>query len=259
MSEEVTYADLNFQCSAETKTVKEFDKVKTTVVPATSHAWVKIALGLSLLFLLLLFIALGILGSVIYKLQNVQAELQRNVSLYQMDNLTHSEKIQSLSSAVQTLATRLCRELHTTGRGVKCKPCPQGWMWFTNRCYSPLRSPDTWEQSKKSCARQNASLLKIDNEDTLAFVKSWQSSGYLYNIWLGVSPKKDYKMVELSVKPSIWSESNVTDLNGMNCGYLHGLYIYYMSCTREANAICEKMEASVQVESVLSIAQGESL
>ncbi|XP_042525228.1 C-type lectin domain family 12 member A-like isoform X2 [Dipodomys spectabilis] len=172
MSEEVTYADLNFQNSGKTQKIQELDPVETKEPPAPSHVWTKIALGLTLLLFLLLLLGLGILGSVIYKLQNAQEELQRNVSLHQMGNVNSSEKIQNLNEKIQnlsitlqTLATRLCRELQKKKPGHKCKPCPQDWEWHANRCYLLYHTYDTWENSQKSCAHHNASLLKINNKD----------------------------------------------------------------------------------------------
>ncbi|XP_069867957.1 C-type lectin domain family 12 member A-like [Dipodomys merriami] len=250
MSEEVTYADLNFQNSGKTQKIQELDPVETKEPPAPSHVWTKIALGLTLLLFLLLLLGLGILGSVIYKLQNAQEELQRNMSLHQMGIVNSSEKIQNLSITVQTLATRLCHELQEKKRGHKCNPCAQDWKWHENRCYLLYHTYDTWENSQKSCAHHNASLLKINNKDVRDFVKPLRNS-----YWLGASPRQhstyyDVK-VDDSIMSNIWSKSNLTDLNKWYCGYLSGEYIYYTLCSDRNYAICEKMSGPVLVESVL--------
>ncbi|XP_012880464.1 PREDICTED: C-type lectin domain family 12 member A-like [Dipodomys ordii] len=250
MSEEVTYADLNFQNSGKTQKIQELDPVETKEPPAPSHVWTKIALGLTFLLFLLLLLGLGILGSVIYKLQNAQEDLQRNVSLQQMGNVNSSEKIQNLSIALQTMATRLCRELQKKEQGHKCKPCPQDWEWHANRCYRLSSVPDTWENSQKSCAHHNASLLKINNKDAQDFVKSLRN-----NYWLGASPRQSSSYYDVKVDDSImsniWSKSNLTDLNKAYCGYLNRKYIYYYPCSEQKYAICEKMSGPVRVESVL--------
>ncbi|XP_069867955.1 C-type lectin domain family 12 member A-like isoform X2 [Dipodomys merriami] len=165
--EEIIYADLNFRNPGNTEKIQEFDTVETKAPPVSSHVWVGAALGLALLLLLLLFIGLGILGGLIYKKQHVQEEHQTNVFLHQVDNFNCSEKIQNVSMALQTLATRLCHELQEKEPGHKCKPCPRYWIWQENRCYLLYHNYDTWQNSKKSCAHHNASLLKINNKDAL--------------------------------------------------------------------------------------------
>ncbi|XP_012880527.1 PREDICTED: C-type lectin domain family 12 member A-like, partial [Dipodomys ordii] len=187
--EEIIYADLNFQNSGKTEKIQELDQVKTKAPPVSSHVWVRAALGLTLLFLLLFFVGLGILGGLIYKKQNVQEERQTKVFLQQVDNVNCSEKIQNVSMALQTLATRLCLELQEKEPGHKCKPCPQDWKWHANRCYLLHHNYTTWQKSEQFCADRNASLLKINNKDALEFVKSRQ----LYSYWLGASPRQDSK------------------------------------------------------------------
>ncbi|XP_069867910.1 C-type lectin domain family 12 member A-like [Dipodomys merriami] len=219
MSEEVTSASLIFHDSGKREKIPEFENVERKANRADpSHAWVRTALRATLLLLLLLFIGLRILCIMIYKQQNVQEELQRNMCLHQMRNVNSSEKIQNLSEKIQnqsitlqTLATRLCRELQEKEPGHKCKPCPQDWIWHANRCYRLSSVPDTWKNSEKFCADRNASLLKINNKDALEFVKSRQK---IFHYWLGASPTQDstYSMtVDQSVASSIWKPSTHPD------------------------------------------------
>ncbi|XP_069867953.1 C-type lectin domain family 12 member A-like isoform X2 [Dipodomys merriami] len=251
MSEEVTSASLTFHDSRKREKIPEFENMETKANRAApSHLWVRTALRATLLLLLLLFIGLRILWIMIYKQQNVQEELQRNMCLHQMGNVNSSEKIQNQSITLQTLATRLCRELQEKEPGHKCKPCAQDWKWHENRCYLLYHTYDTWENSQKSCAHHNASLLKINNKDARDFVKPLRNS-----YWLGASPRQhstyyDVK-VDDSIMSNIWSKSNLTDLNKWYCGYLSGEYIYYTLCSDRNYAICEKMSGPVLVESVL--------
>nr|AAS00607.1 myeloid inhibitory C-type lectin-like receptor isoform gamma [Homo sapiens] len=62
MSEEVTYADLQFQNSSEMEKIPEIGKFGEKAPPAPSHVWRPAALFLTLLCLLLL-IGLGVLAS----------------------------------------------------------------------------------------------------------------------------------------------------------------------------------------------------
>ncbi|XP_069867660.1 C-type lectin domain family 12 member A-like [Dipodomys merriami] len=242
MSEEVTYADLDFQNSGKTQKIQELDTVETKVRPPPSHLWVKIALGLTLLLLLLLLLGLGILGIMLYKLQNIQAELQRNVSLQQMGIVNSSEKIQNLSITVQTLATWLGHELRRKEPEHTCNPCAQNWIWHADACYLLHRISDTWQNSVKSCTDRNASLLKINRQDALDFVKSMG----LYDYWLGASPRQDstnyYVRVDDSIMSDIWLKNNTAGLNGIFCGYMaYNDHISYDYCFRHRYTICEKM------------------
>ncbi|XP_042525229.1 C-type lectin domain family 12 member A-like [Dipodomys spectabilis] len=249
--EEIIYADLNFQNSGKTEKIQELDPVETKAPPVSSHVCVGAALGLTLLSLLLLFIGLGILGGLIYKKQNVQEERQTNVFLQQVDNFNCSEKIQNVSIALQTLATRLCRELQEKEPGHKCKPCPPNWLWHANRCYLPYHIYTTWQNSKRSCADRNASLLKINNKDTLEFVKSRQ----LFHYWLGASPRHyqtNSMTVDQSAASSIWLKNKPSAFNGMYCAYMTSdMRIAYDNCLASRYAMCEKMAGPVRVESVL--------
>ncbi|XP_017400870.1 C-type lectin domain family 12 member A isoform X2 [Cebus imitator] len=256
MSEEVTYADLKFQNSTETENIRDIDKLGGKA-PAPSRVWRPAALFLTLLCLLLL-IALGVLGSTFYitlkiemekvnELQNINEELQRNVSLQLMSNMNSSNKIRNLSTTLQTTATKLCRELYREKKEHNCKPCPERWVWHEDSCYFLSDDSKTWQESRMACAAQNASLLKINSKSALEFIKS---PNKLYGYWLGLSPEKDYtngKSVENIINSSDWVITNASDLTNMYCGYIGGLYVNYYDCTYEQRRICEKMANPVQL------------
>ncbi|XP_012880526.1 PREDICTED: C-type lectin domain family 12 member A-like [Dipodomys ordii] len=192
----------------------------------------------------------------VYKQQYVQKEIQQNVSLQQMGIDNSSEKIQSLSTTVQTLATRLCHELRKKEPEHKCKPCPWNWLWHANRCYLLYYVPDTWKNSEKLCADRNASLLKINNKDTLEFVKSQE----LYDYWLGVPPRQDnrnYATANWRITSAIWLKSNTSGFKGKYCGYMtYDMYIFYDFCSIKKYAMCEKMADPVRVENSFMCEEG---
>nr|XP_012332482.1 C-type lectin domain family 12 member A [Aotus nancymaae]XP_012332483.1 C-type lectin domain family 12 member A [Aotus nancymaae] len=257
MSEEVTYADLKFQNSTETENIREIDKFGEKAPPSPSRVWHPAALFLTLLCLLLL-IGLGVLGSTFYitlktemekvkELQNINEELQRNVSLQVMSNINSSNKIRNLSTTLQTTATKLCRELYREKKDHKCKPCPKRWMWHEDSCYFLSDDYQTWQESKMACAAQNASLLKINNKSALEFIKS---PNRLYGYWLGLSPEKYYiysKSID-NIINSDWVIRNSSDLTNMYCGYIDGSYVTYCLCTYQKRTICEKMANPVQLD-----------
>ncbi|XP_012507602.1 PREDICTED: C-type lectin domain family 12 member A [Propithecus coquereli] len=230
--------------------------------PSPSHIWRHTALSLTLLCLLLL-VGLGVLGSKFYrslkiemekldKLQNINEELQRNISLQLMNNISSSNKIRNFSITLQKIATKLCYELYRKNPEHKCKPCPKRWMWHEDSCYLLCNDTQPWQESKMACAAQNASLLKINNKSTLDFIKSQR----LYDYWLGLSPRKDYvySYYELDkiFNSSDWEIRNTTDLNERYCGYLRGIYVDYDDCVKGKKMICEKMANPVKTESILT-------
>ncbi|EAW96133.1 C-type lectin domain family 12 member A [Homo sapiens] len=259
MSEEVTYADLQFQNSSEMEKIPEIGKFGEKAPPAPSHVWRPAALFLTLLCLLLL-IGLGVLASMFHvtlkiemkkmnKLQNISEELQRNISLQLMSNMNISNKIRNLSTTLQTIATKLCRELYSKEQEHKCKPCPRRWIWHKDSCYFLSDDVQTWQESKMACAAQNASLLKINNKNALEFIKSQSRS---YDYWLGLSPEEDSTRgmrVDNIINSSAWVIRNAPDLNNMYCGYINRLYVQYYHCTYKQRMICEKMANPVQLGS----------
>ncbi|XP_032246944.1 C-type lectin domain family 12 member A [Phoca vitulina] len=261
MSEEVTYADLEFQDSSKRKNIHELDTVGIKAPPAPSHGWRQRILALALLCLLLL-IGLGVLGSLFYttlkiemgnlnKLQNFNEELQRNISLQLIHNMNNSKRIMDLSNTLQEIATKLCRELYKRESRHKCKPCPKTWMWHEDSCYILIDNYETWQESVMFCSAQNASLLTIKNKSVLEFIKSKRLRGY----WLGLSDKKHqriYQNVDETIISSNWLTRNRNDVNDMMyCGYIDTGYIYYADCTSRMKFICEKLADPVKIESTL--------
>ncbi|XP_058599697.1 C-type lectin domain family 12 member A isoform X1 [Neofelis nebulosa] len=261
MSEEVTYADLNFQDSGRKKSIQEFGTVGIKEPAATSHVWHQRALALILLCLLLL-IGLGILGSVFYitlkkevrklnTLQNIKEELQRNVSLQLMHSMNSSQMIRNLSLTLQEIATKLCHELYQREPEHKCKPCPKKWIWHEDNCYLVTKNYVTWQKNAMFCSAQNASLLMIKNKSVLEFVKSRNLRKY----WLGLSPRKyyaDYKIVDETIFSSDWFVRNTKDVDDtMFCGYINTIYVSYTLCSDSNNIICEKLANPVKIENTL--------
>ncbi|XP_053412407.1 C-type lectin domain family 12 member A isoform X2 [Nycticebus coucang] len=228
MSEEVTYADLKFQDTNKTENTQELDKFGKKVYKTLKIEMEKFS-----------------------KLQNINEELQRNVSLQIMNNTSSSNKLRNLSNTLQKIATKLCYELYRHKSEHKCKPCPTGWIWHEKSCYLLSHDGQTWQESTTTCLSHNASLLKINNKSALDFIKSKE----LYDYWLGVSPQKEYtyfKNLDDILNSSAWIIKNTNDLPNMYCGYIRKTSVYYTYCTYGKKALCEKMANPVKIESTLT-------
>ncbi|GAB5573532.1 C-type lectin domain family 12 member A isoform X1 [Prionailurus iriomotensis] len=211
MSEEVTYADLNFQDSGRKKSIQEFGTVGIKAPAATSHAWHQRALALILLCLLLL-IGLGILGSVFYitlkkemrklnKLQNIKEELQRNVSVQLMHSMNSSQMIRNLSLTLQEIATKLCHELYQREpeEFVKSRNLRRYWLGLSPRKY----------------------YADYKIVDETIFSSDW----------------------------FVRNTKDVDDT--MFCGYIDTIYVSYTLCSDSKNIICEKLANPVKIENTL--------
>lgn len=260
MSEEIVYANLKFQDSDKKEETQKSDKCGGKVSSAAAHSQQKTVLILTLLCLLLVT-GVGVLGGIFYttletemiksnQLQSVKEELQENVSLQLIHNLNNSQKIKNLSAMLQNLATQLCRELYNKEPEHKCKPCPKGSEWYKDSCYSQFSQYATWQASAMACSARNASLLKVNNKDTLEFLKSKKLRSY----WLGLPPREDSMQYALSEKMFLPEEfeRSTDDINKLYCGYIDRLNVYYTYCTNENKIICEETASKVQVESVLN-------
>lgn len=275
MSEEVTYADLNFQDSSKRKNTKEFEKLEIKDCPAPSRiapesfapAWRHRALTV---LCLLLLVGLGVLGGMYYitykmqmkeinNLQGLKSELQRNVSLQMMDNINSTLMTKNLSITLQKLVTDLCRELYRTMKEHKCKPCPKDWIWHDDNCYLLSKTPENWQNSEKKCSVQNATLLTIRSESVLKFIKSQYAS---YTFWLKLYRPKQattkLNRIPLNelIKSSDWLVNNTYNFKDQGwCGYFYNHYYnnyaYFQNCDVNKNFVCEKLANSVKIESII--------
>ncbi|XP_054974423.1 C-type lectin domain family 12 member A [Sorex araneus] len=231
MSEEVTYADLKFQDSNKRDNTVAFEKLEIKVyVTFKQHV------------------------EEVNKLQKVKDELQRNVSLQMMNNMSNTMVIRKLSRDLQEMARKLCRELYKKDQEHKCQPCPKRWSWIDDKCYLfNVDTSETWQDSKKKCWNQNATLLTISSKRVLEFLKSQKKINEVWlNLLLPEHRASSYPKRLDSITSSDWFINNADTLNEkIYCGSSDGNYLYFGGCRYKHHFICEKMASPVKIEKVL--------
>ncbi|XP_036436699.1 asialoglycoprotein receptor 1-like [Colossoma macropomum] len=99
-----------------------------------------------------------------------------------------SSSVESLSSKLQSTDQRVMDALNE----MKAKPensskpavtsCKPGWTQRLSRCYWFSNDTRNWHQAREYCRTQNASILKVENEDEWAFV-----TANLNEYWIGLT------------------------------------------------------------------------
>ncbi|XP_038615735.1 C-type lectin domain family 12 member B-like [Tachyglossus aculeatus] len=255
MANEVTYANLKFQDSSMAQRIQKFDTIQEIEHPAPSPAWRWSALGLLTLCLLLL-IGLTSLGILFFQeKKNIQQlnGVKENLSL-QLDISANISKekdlIQSdLSDALKKMATKLCRELTRNKQEHACKPCPEKWQWHRDSCYWIARKLNL-EKSRKVCAENNSSLVKIDNKEELVFVASKLNPYYWVGLSRNISSGQWVWEDGSTLSPDlieIFLERNERD---WKCAYAYFHEFLLDNCAGSHPLICEKAAGPVKMELV---------
>nr|XP_012806705.2 C-type lectin domain family 12 member B [Jaculus jaculus] len=207
MSDQVSYATLTFQDPAGARNNQDGNNLRKRGHLAPARLWRRAALGTLVLCLLLLtgLVTAGVMVLQMSKEINSDSEqlkwLQETFHQKQ-DNLSEQlsncrkaptgeeflkAQIAELLQRQQEMATELCKDLVTHTSDHKCNPCPKTWQWYQHSCYHfTTGEGKAWSDSRKDCADQNATLVKIDSMREKDFLQSQPLSSLAF-FWLGLS------------------------------------------------------------------------
>ncbi|XP_068957542.1 C-type lectin domain family 1 member B-like isoform X2 [Petaurus breviceps papuanus] len=163
----------------------------------------------------------------------------------QQDNL-HTQN-GNLSEILQKVAKNFCQEFIQKSVG---NPCNTNWRHHGDRCYGFFRQNLTWAESKQYCAKRNATLLKITNQDTLDFLKGRTT----FIRWIGLSRRKS-DGIWIWEDGSPFSKSVFKLLgNGedQHCTYFHKGKIYTSLCEVTHYLMCEQKANTMRIEQLIT-------
>lgn len=223
---------------------------------------VAVALGILCLLLMMTVIALGtmifqyvqekhqqdeILQDLREKCHNMQNEnyltkqLSKNMTLAS-DSL-ENKNLQGKSKLVSLLReNKIChrkkktfpKSLQNTG-----KLSEEDWSCCGVNCYLFTIEKKNWKGCKQTCQNYTSSLLKIDDEEELAFL---QSQAYQNNYWIGLSYNEENYKWEWIDKGTSGIHSTIMNMTSGRgkCAFLASTRIIPVDCFRTYNCICEK-------------------
>ncbi|XP_034614182.1 C-type lectin domain family 12 member B-like [Trachemys scripta elegans] len=240
MTEEITYADLEFNKSYALENIPKPAAPEEKGHPASSPTWCLVALTFLTLCLALL-IGLLALGIVFFQ---VSSDFQK-----QIGNLKRNQEILQTSSSKrpQDMKDNLCLkgEEKNKNNGPNCTLCPANWQWMGgDTCFYMSREKRPWKQSREFCSLQNSTLLMLQDKEKLNHVPPRETRDCY---WIGLSCKS---------KGNNWHWEDGSAFSAQRtdwaprCGYYHCVCLYDRKfvkgdCLQEHLWICEK--AAVQL------------
>ncbi|KAM9172995.1 C-type lectin domain family 1 member B-like isoform 1-T1 [Pangshura tecta] len=236
MTEEITYADLEFNKSCALENIPKPAASEETGL-FTSSSWRLAALTL-LALCLALMVGLLALGVVFFQVTSICQE--ENVKLKEKEKALQT----NFSSRLQEIRESLCLEgaVKNKNNEMSCTLCPTNWQRMgDDTCYYISSGKKTWEGSRNFCASQNSTLLMIKDKQKLENVNRYFNKE---RYWIGLSQRKterdgwfweDTTALSASEKGiSVYSVKNP-------CASLSESYIYASQHCNENNFwICEK-------------------
>ncbi|XP_039353080.1 C-type lectin domain family 12 member B-like isoform X1 [Mauremys reevesii] len=234
MTEEITYADLEFNKSYELENIPKPAAPEEKGVPSSSSTWRAAALTFLILCLALLLGMLA-LGIVFFQ---VSSDFQK-----QIGNLTRNQETlqTNFSKRLQDMKNHLCLkgDENNENNGPSCTLCPANWQWMRgDTCFYISVQKKSWVESQKFCSLQNSTLLVLKDRDKLNHVPARDKTQY-YWIGLHKSSNNSWYWEDGSALSPV-KENWIYLYPSYNCGYLYGEKINNDYSTEEHFWICEK-------------------
>nr|XP_032657117.1 C-type lectin domain family 12 member B-like [Chelonoidis abingdonii] len=241
MTEEITYADLEFNKSYALENIPTPAAPEEKGLLSSSSTWRLAALTFLTLCLALLLgmLALGIVFS------QVSSDFQK-----QIENLTRNQETlqMNFSKRLQDMKNHLCLkgEENNENNGPSCTLCPANWQWMRgDTCFYVSVKKRSWIESQKFCSLQNSTLLILKDRDKLNHVPARDTSQYY---WIGLHKSRNNSWYWEDGSALLPVKENRIDLyEYYNCAYLYGERISNDYCTVNKFWICEKAAVKLSI------------
>ncbi|XP_073734079.1 killer cell lectin-like receptor 2 isoform X2 [Callorhinus ursinus] len=148
-------------------------------------------------------------------------------------NILKNESLQQKKEQDLLFADRRCQ------RGNEGKLYENRWSCCGIKCYYFIPESKNWNGCKQTCQSYNSSLLKINDEDELAFI---QPQTYRNNYWIGLSyDDREQKWKWIDTGPPFGINYTFMSSSGRGqCAFLTPTRITPIECSKTYNCICEE-------------------
>ncbi|XP_042104848.1 killer cell lectin-like receptor subfamily G member 2 [Ovis aries] len=120
--------------------------------------------------------------------------------------------------------------------GIRCRPCPQGWMWSEGHCYYLAAEAEAWETSQAFCSAHHATLPLLRH--TQDFLSRHPVTKYS---WVGArrGPQGWHWIDGTPLPPQLLPEED-QDQPDLECGRLEGGKLVASDCSSPRPWVCAK-------------------
>nr|XP_034367507.1 killer cell lectin-like receptor 2 [Arvicanthis niloticus] len=258
--QEVTYTTVRFHKSSGLQRPVRPEETQRPREPGhreCSVPWKHIVIVLGILcFLLLVTVAVLVTHIFQYEQEKHQQEktlnnvcqenhgIKKNISLKEDVSRNKSLKCDAIKSHLHSLKREQNKCYRETKVVLDClwhtgKLAERHWFCCGIKCYYFITEKKKWNGCERICQGCSLSLLKIDNEDELKFLKSQL---YSKSYWIGLTHNKSKGVWHWIGNGS--SELDLSVLNSVHhigsCPFISSIYIQGDDCARTRGCICEK-------------------
>ncbi|XP_034884112.1 killer cell lectin-like receptor 2 isoform X2 [Mirounga leonina] len=210
-----------------------------------SVTWHLIAVILGILCLLL-SVAVALLGTKIFQyiqenhqLGEMIGNLTREHHILQNDSYLKERLLTNMTLEYNILKNELLQQKKEQDLLFAGKLCENRWSCYGMKCYYFIPESKNWNGCKQTCQSYKSSLLKINDEDELAFI---QSQIYRNNYWIGLSyDDREQKWKWIDTGPPFGINYTFMSSSGRGqCAFLTPTRITTIECSKTYNCICEE-------------------
>uniref|UniRef100_A0A2K6FRB0 Killer cell lectin like receptor G2 n=1 Tax=Propithecus coquereli TaxID=379532 RepID=A0A2K6FRB0_PROCO len=120
--------------------------------------------------------------------------------------------------------------------GVRCQPCPQGWMWSEEHCYYLSAEAQAWEASRAFCSAHSATLPLLSH--TQDFLSRYPVTKYC---WVGAQRgPQGWHWIDGSPLPPQLLPEDDEDNPDLSCAGLEEGKLVAMDCSSLRPWVCAK-------------------